>query len=186
MNQRKPNTCWSGCAPSTQAALYQRAVEELAEALNRAEGMGRKGVCVNTSIFSCLAAITSASSPGERQMLRARLSRETRCVGRNEREGRFFIGPVLGQIEMHAANEVPGWVPPFQELLQCLSRIGAFGATSRINLLPKRREHLGIQVFPARHRRCGARQSRQRFRRRDCDDAQRCGTCAAVWLRKRT
>src|SRR6266404_8558595 len=114
-------------------------------------------------------------------MLRARLSRETRRVGRNEREGSLFIGPVLGQIEMHAADEVPGWIPSFQELLQRLLRIGAFAETSRIDLLPKRREHVGIQVFPARHRRCGARQSRQRFRRWGCDDAQRCGTCAAVW-----
>ncbi len=32
---------------ATQAALYQRAVEELAEALNRAEGMGRKGVVLS-------------------------------------------------------------------------------------------------------------------------------------------
>ena len=69
-------------------------------------------------------------------MLRARLSRETRCVGRNEREGRFFIGAVLGQIEMHAADEVPGGISPFQELLQRLLRIGEFGAASRINLLP--------------------------------------------------
>src|SRR6204780_5283592 len=32
---------------ATQAALYQRSVEELAEALNRAEGMGRKGVVLS-------------------------------------------------------------------------------------------------------------------------------------------
>ncbi len=30
---------------ATQAALYQKAVEELADALDRAEGMGRKGSC---------------------------------------------------------------------------------------------------------------------------------------------
>jgi len=29
----------------TQAALYQRSVEELAEALDTAEGMGRRGPC---------------------------------------------------------------------------------------------------------------------------------------------
>jgi hypothetical protein len=37
----------------------------------------------------------------------------TASVGRNEREGCLFIGPVLGQIEMHAADEVPGWIAPF-------------------------------------------------------------------------
>src|SRR5712671_2478474 len=32
---------------ATQAALYQKAVEELAEALDRSEGMGRKGVVLS-------------------------------------------------------------------------------------------------------------------------------------------
>jgi superfamily II DNA or RNA helicase len=32
---------------ATQAALYQKAVEELADALNRAEGMGRKGIVLS-------------------------------------------------------------------------------------------------------------------------------------------
>jgi hypothetical protein len=35
------------CLSATQAALYQKAVEELADALDRAEGMGRKGIVLS-------------------------------------------------------------------------------------------------------------------------------------------
>jgi hypothetical protein len=66
-------------------------------------------------------------------VLRARSSREARRVGRNERERCLFIGTVLGQIEMHTADEVPGRISPFQELPQRLLRIGEFSAASRVH-----------------------------------------------------
>jgi hypothetical protein len=50
---------------------------------------------------------------------------------------------------MHAADEVPGGISPLQELLQRLLRIGEFGAASRVNSIPRRGEHIGVQIFPA-------------------------------------
>ena len=81
-------------------------------------------------------------------------------------------------IEMHAAGEVPGGISPFQELLQRLLRFGEFGAASRINFSPQRGEHFGVQIFPARHRRCGVRQFPQHFHRRRFDGAHRGGAGA--------
>ena len=118
-------------------------------------------------------------------MLRARVSRETRCVRRNEREGCFFIGPVLSQNEMRAADEVPGGISPFQKLLQRLLRIGEFRAASRFNFFPQRGEYLGVQILPARHRRCGVRQFRQHFRRASFDGANRSGAYEPNGLRGR-
>jgi hypothetical protein len=49
---------------------------------------------------------------------------------------------------MHSADEVPGGISPLQELLQRLLRISEFGAASRVNSIPQRGEHIGVQIYP--------------------------------------
>jgi hypothetical protein len=49
---------------------------------------------------------------------------------------------------MHAADEVPGGIPPFQELLQRLLRIGEFGAASGVNSIPQGGEHIRGSDIP--------------------------------------
>ena len=53
----------------------------------------------------------------ERQMLRLGLRRQPRRVGRQEGERRFLVLAVLGQIEMHAPDQVPGGIAALEELL---------------------------------------------------------------------
>ena len=53
----------------------------------------------------------------ERQMLRLGLRRQPRRVGRQERERGVLVLPVLGEIEMHASDQVPGGMPRLEEFL---------------------------------------------------------------------
>jgi len=86
---------------------------------------------------------------------------------------------------MHAPDEVPGGISPFQELLQRLLRIGEFSAASLFNFFPQRGEHIGVQIFPTRHWRCGARQFHKRFGRRRFDGTHSSGVRGPGGLRGR-
>ena len=55
--------------------------------------------------------------PAERQVLRPRLRRQPWRVGREEREGRLGVLPVLGKIEIDSADQVPGRMARLQEIL---------------------------------------------------------------------
>ena len=54
----------------------------------------------------------------ERDVLGARLGRQARRVGRHEGERLLGVAAVLGEVEMHAADQIPGWVQGIQEALQ--------------------------------------------------------------------
>ena len=56
-------------------------------------------------------------SLAERQMLRLGLRRKPGRVGREKRERRLLVLPVLREIEMHASNQVPGRMAALEELL---------------------------------------------------------------------
>jgi hypothetical protein len=51
-------------------------------------------------------------------VLRATLRRQLRRIPRNEREWRLFIGPVLGKIEMHSADEMPDGIAISEKFLE--------------------------------------------------------------------
>ncbi len=59
----------------------------------------------------------------ERQMLRLGRGREPRRVGRQKGERSLFVLPVLGEIEMHAPDQIPGGMTGLEEFLNrdCLA-----------------------------------------------------------------
>ena len=89
----------------------------------------------------------------ERQMLRLRFKRKPRRVGRQECKRRVFVLAVLGEIEVHAANQVPGGMAAFEELLHGELGYGQFGIEGRIDAMPQVGQQDGRQVFCAGHRR---------------------------------
>ena len=97
----------------------------------------------------------------ERQMLRLGLRREPRGVGRHEGERRPVVAAVLGEIEMHAADQVPGRVQALQEALEVGLRGGQRRAPAPLRSRPQRAQHVGRQVFGARHHRRRQHQSRR-------------------------
>ena len=58
------------------------------------------------------------------QVLGFRLSREPRRIGCHEGKGRLGVFPVLGQIEVDAADEVPCRVTKLKEILQAAFGFG--------------------------------------------------------------
>ncbi len=50
-------------------------------------------------------------------MLRFRLRGQTRRVGRQKSERRFGVFAILGQVEMDAADQIPGRILLFEEIL---------------------------------------------------------------------
>jgi hypothetical protein len=80
-------------------------------------------------------------------MLRLRLNREPRRVGRQECKRRLFVLPFLGEIEVHAANQVPGGMAAFEELLHGELGYGQFGIEGRI----WRRGERSLQALDERH-----------------------------------
>src|SRR5690349_4563805 len=53
----------------------------------------------------------------KRKMLRPGLCGKSCRKGCQEREWGLLISPVLSKVEMHAANQVPGWVAAFEKRL---------------------------------------------------------------------
>ena len=91
----------------------------------------------------------------ERQVLRLAVRGEPRRVGREERERRLLVEPVLREVAVHAPDEVPGGAPALQLLLDREPRPAELLPQRRAHLLPERLEHLRGQVLGARHRRRG-------------------------------
>ena len=94
----------------------------------------------------------------ERHVLRARLCREPRGVGGEERERRPVVAAVLRQVEVHAADQVPGGVQALEEALEVGLRRGKRHGQGGGGLLPEGSEDLGRQVFGAGHHRRGQHQ----------------------------
>ena len=88
-------------------------------------------------------------------MLGFGLSRKPCRVGRQERERGVLVLPVLGKIEMHAPDQVPGRMSAFEELLHGELGIGQLGIEGRIHASPKIGQDGRRQVFRAGHGRNG-------------------------------
>ena len=69
----------------------------------------------------------------ERQMLRLAFGRKPRRVGRQERERRLLVLAVLGEIEVHAADQVPGRMAALEELLHGEPGLGQLGIEGRVD-----------------------------------------------------
>ncbi len=88
-------------------------------------------------------------------MLGPGLRRQLGCVGRQKRERRLIIAAVLGEIEVHAADEMPRWALPLEKVLDRRLRFGKFGSKRGNDLGPERFKDRGRDVLGARHRRRG-------------------------------
>ena len=97
----------------------------------------------------------------ERHVLRARLGGELRRVGGEEGERRVGVAAVLRQIEVHAADQVPGRIQPLEKALQVGLCRGKRRGQRRGDLLPQRAQHVRRQVFRARHHRRRQHQGRK-------------------------
>ena len=87
----------------------------------------------------------------ERQMLHLCLDRKPGRVGRQERERCVLILPVLGKVEVHAADQVPGGMATFKEFLCGEPGLGQLGVEGRINATPQIGQYGRGQVFGAGH-----------------------------------
>ena len=91
-------------------------------------------------------------------MLRLGLRRESGRVGRQKREWRLIVPPVLGKIEMHAADEMPRGIPLLKERLNRLLRFGELGSKRYGSLSPERFQNRSREVLSAGHWRRGGRE----------------------------
>ena len=105
----------------------------------------------------------------QRLVLRVALGRQARGVGGQKGEGRFRVFAVFCQIEMHAADQVPGRMTRLEEILQQHPGGGQFMVQGCVDLLPQPGQHVGRQVFRARHGRCAGDALREFIRRRRGD-----------------
>ena len=93
----------------------------------------------------------------ERQMLRLGLRRKPGRIAREERKRGFLVLSVLGKIEMHAADQVPGRMAALEKLLHGELGLRELGIESRIHAAPQVGQHRGGHIFRAGHRRNGRR-----------------------------
>ena len=101
----------------------------------------------------------------QRDVLGAGLSGEARRVGRHEGERLFGVAAVLRQVEMHAADQVPGRVQRVEEALQAGAGSGERGGEGLRQFVPQRqqdRRRSGIRRPPSSARSAPARQVRPR------------------------
>ena len=91
----------------------------------------------------------------ERHVQGLGLSRKPRGIGGQECERRDLILPVLGKIEVHAPDEIPGRMPFPEERLHREARSRQFGVEGCVDSSPKLGQHNRRQVFRARHGRDG-------------------------------
>ena len=75
-------------------------------------------------------------SLAERQMLRLGLGRKPCRVGRKECERGVLVLPVLGKVEMHASDQIPGRMTAFEELLHGELGLRQLGIESGIHASP--------------------------------------------------
>ena len=95
------------------------------------------------------------------QVLGLALLRQPGRVGGDKCERSCLVLAVLGQVEVHAADEVPGRIVAPQELLNVAPRFEQFGGECRVEVLPQRRKCHPREVFRARHGWGGIGQRRQ-------------------------
>jgi hypothetical protein len=94
-------------------------------------------------------------SLAERHMLGFGFSRKPRRVGRQKRERRSLVAPVLGEIEVHTPDQVPGWMSRFEERLHGEPGIRQLDIKGCIHAAPKIGQNGRRQIFCARHGRNG-------------------------------
>ena len=89
----------------------------------------------------------------ERQMLRLAFApRAASCRSPGTRRA-LLVPSVLGQIEMHAPDQVPGGMAALEKVLDGKLRLREFGVEGGVRLRPEIGEHVRRQVFRAGHRR---------------------------------
>ena len=94
----------------------------------------------------------------ERQVLGLAVRRQAGRVGRQESERRLLVLAVLGEVEVHLADEVPGRVQAPEELLDGGLRFGQLGGEG-LTISAQSVEHDGgRQVLGAEHHRSGSGQ----------------------------
>ena len=93
----------------------------------------------------------------ERHVLGLGRSRKPCRVGRQERERRNLVAPVLGEIEMDAPDQVPGWMSAFQERLHGEPCIRQFHIKRCIHDAPEIGQNVRRQIFCTRHGRNSCR-----------------------------
>ena len=92
-----------------------------------------------------------AAACARRRIASSRDRSERRCAGRQEGKRRVFVLSVLGEIEVDAANEVPGRMPTFEKLMHGELGCRQFGIEGRIDFLPQAGQKTSCQVFCAGH-----------------------------------
>ena len=102
----------------------------------------------------------------ERQVLRFRMRRKASRVGREKGERRRLVAAVFGEIEMHAADEIPRGIPALEELLDGKPRLAEFRTERALELAPQIAQDGGAQILRAGDRRRGGREGLQFLRRR--------------------
>jgi hypothetical protein len=103
--------------------------------------------------FAVARAGVLAQRLAERQVLRRAVGREAGRVGGEEGERRVRVARGLGEVEVHAADDVPRRMElleqPFHREAARREPLGE----RRVDRAPKRRERVGRDVLAARHRR---------------------------------
>ena len=95
-------------------------------------------------------------------------ARQPRAVGRQEREGRRGVRPVLREVEVHAPHHVPGGVLRFQVGLHPAVERAQLRAACGGHGLPQGGEDGRVQVLAPRHgRRAGGERAHLRLGERD-------------------
>ena len=84
----------------------------------------------------------------QRKMLGLGVRRQPRGVGGQKSERRIRIFAVLGQIEVHAADQVPRRVPALQEFLYPAFRLRQFDAECGVQFLPEGAKDLRASDTP--------------------------------------
>jgi hypothetical protein len=100
-------------------------------------------------------------------VLRLAVRRQPAGVGGQEGERRLLVLAVLGQVEVHPADHVPGRVELLEELGHRGLRLGALALECLLEIAPQRGQHLTRQVLRPRHdRRRGGQRLQLRVGRR--------------------
>ena len=83
-------------------------------------------------------------------MLRLRLNRKSRRVGRQKRKRCVFVLSILGEIEVHAADEVPSRMTALEEILDGELGCSELGIEGGIDPMPQVRQQRRSSGIPRR------------------------------------
>ena len=92
-----------------------------------------------------------AQSLPQRKMLGLGIRRQPRGIGGEKGERRIRVFAIFGQIEVHAADQVPRRVPALQEVLYPAFRLCQFDAECGVQFLPEGAKDLRGQILRASH-----------------------------------